>query len=29
MEYGMGSLKAHPMGQGLLKMAKFFRVEIK
>ena len=29
LEYGMGSLKAHPMGRGMIKMAKFFRVEIK
>jgi acyl phosphate:glycerol-3-phosphate acyltransferase len=29
LEYGMGSLKAHPMGRGMLKMAKFFHIEIK
>lgn len=29
LEYGMGSLKAHPMGRGLLKMARFFHIEIK
>lgn len=29
IEYGMGSLKSHPMGRGMLKMAKFFGVEIK
>ncbi len=29
LEYGMGSLKSHPMGRGMLKMAKFFHVEIK
>jgi acyl phosphate:glycerol-3-phosphate acyltransferase len=29
LNYGMGSLSAHPMGRGMLKMAKFFRVEIK
>ncbi len=29
IEYGLGTLKAHPMGRGMLKMAKFFRVEIK
>lgn len=29
LEYGMGSLKAHPMGRGMLKMAKFFHVEVK
>jgi acyl phosphate:glycerol-3-phosphate acyltransferase len=29
LEYGMGSLKANPMGRGMLKMAKFFHVEIK
>jgi acyl phosphate:glycerol-3-phosphate acyltransferase len=28
-EYGLGALKAHPMGRGMLKMAKFFKVEIK
>lgn len=29
VEYGMGSLKSHPMGRGMLKIAKFFNVEIK
>ena len=29
IEYGLGSLKAHPMGRGMLKMAKFFHVEVK
>jgi glycerol-3-phosphate acyltransferase PlsY len=29
LEYGIGSLKAHPMGRGMLKMAKFFHIEIK
>jgi glycerol-3-phosphate acyltransferase PlsY len=29
LEYGMGSLKSHPMGRGMIKIAKFFRVEIK
>ena len=29
LEYGMGSLKSHPMGRGMLKIAKFFHVEIK
>jgi acyl phosphate:glycerol-3-phosphate acyltransferase len=29
LEYGLGSLKAHPMGRGMIKMANFFRVEIK
>lgn len=29
IEYGMGTLKANPMGRGMLKMAKFFKVEIK
>ena len=29
LEYGMGSLKANPMGRGMLKMAKFFHVEVK
>jgi glycerol-3-phosphate acyltransferase PlsY len=28
-EYGLGTLKANPMGRGMLKMAKFFGVEIK
>ncbi len=28
-EFGLGSLKAHPMGRGMLKMAKYFKVEIK
>ncbi len=29
LEYGMGSLKANPMGRGMLKIAKLFHVEIK
>jgi acyl phosphate:glycerol-3-phosphate acyltransferase len=29
LEYGMGSLKSHPMGRGMLRMAKLFHVEIK
>jgi acyl phosphate:glycerol-3-phosphate acyltransferase len=29
LEYGMGSLKANPMGRGMLKIANFFHVEIK
>ncbi len=29
LEYGMGSLRSHPMGRGMLKMAKIFGVEIK
>lgn len=29
LEYGLGALKANPMGRGMLKMAKFFKVEIK
>lgn len=29
LEYGLGTLKANPMGRGMLKMAKFFKVEIK
>jgi glycerol-3-phosphate acyltransferase PlsY len=29
LEYGMGTLKANPMGRGMLKIAKFFHVEIK
>lgn len=29
IEYGLGVLKANPMGRGMLKMAKFFKVEIK
>jgi acyl phosphate:glycerol-3-phosphate acyltransferase len=29
LEYGMGYLKANPMGRGMLKMANFFHVEIK
>jgi glycerol-3-phosphate acyltransferase PlsY len=28
-EYAMGNLKSNPMGRGMLKMAKFFKVEIK
>lgn len=27
-EYGLGSLKSHPMGRGMLKMAKYFKIEI-
>jgi acyl phosphate:glycerol-3-phosphate acyltransferase len=29
LEYGLGTLKANPMGRGMLKMANFFHVEIK
>ena len=29
LEYGRGSLKSHPMGRGMIKIAKFFRVKIK
>ena len=29
LEYAMGNLKSNPMGRGMLKMAKFFKVEIK
>lgn len=29
IEYGLGNLKSNPMGRGMLKMAKFFKVEIK
>ena len=29
IEYGMGNLKSNPMGRGMLKIAKFFHVEIK
>jgi glycerol-3-phosphate acyltransferase PlsY len=29
LEYGLGSLKSNPMGRGMLKIAKFFHVEIK
>ena len=28
IEYGLGQLKSNPMGRGMLKIAKFFRVEI-
>ena len=28
IEYGLGNLKSNPMGRGMLKMAKFFKVEI-
>ena len=28
-EFGLGALKANPMGRGMLKMAKYFKVEIK
>ena len=29
IEYGLSNLKSHPIGRSLLKIAKFFRVEIK
>jgi glycerol-3-phosphate acyltransferase PlsY len=29
LEYGLGTLKSNPMGRGMLKIAKFFRVEVK
>lgn len=29
VEYGLGSMKSNPMGRSMLKIAKFFRVEIK
>jgi glycerol-3-phosphate acyltransferase PlsY len=29
LEYGLGNLKSNPMGRGMLKIAKFFRVEVK
>jgi glycerol-3-phosphate acyltransferase PlsY len=29
IEYGLGSMKSHSMGRSMLKIAKFFRVEIK
>ena len=29
VEYGLGNLKSNPMGRGMLKIAKFFHVEIK
>ena len=29
LEYGLGALKANPMGRGMLKIAKFFKVEVK
>lgn len=29
LEYGLGNLKSNPMGRGMLKIARFFRVEIK
>lgn len=29
IEYGLGNLKSNPMGRGMLKIAKFFHVEIK
>jgi glycerol-3-phosphate acyltransferase PlsY len=29
LEYGMGYLTSNPMGRGMIKIAKFFRVEIK
>jgi hypothetical protein len=28
LEYGLSSLKSHPMGRGMLKIAKFFKVEV-
>ena len=28
-EFGLGALKANPMGRGMLKMAKYFNIEIK
>jgi acyl phosphate:glycerol-3-phosphate acyltransferase len=29
IEYGLGNLKSNPMGRSMLKIAKFFRVEVK
>jgi glycerol-3-phosphate acyltransferase PlsY len=29
IEYGLGTLKSHPMGRSMLKIAKFFGVEVK
>jgi acyl phosphate:glycerol-3-phosphate acyltransferase len=29
IEYGLGSLSSNPMGRGMLKIAKFFKVEVK
>jgi glycerol-3-phosphate acyltransferase PlsY len=29
LEYGIGSLSSNPMGRGMLKLAKFFKVEVK
>ncbi len=29
LEYGLGNLKSNPMGRGMLKIAKFFKVEVK
>jgi len=29
LEYGLGSLSSNPMGRGMLKIAKFFKVEVK
>jgi glycerol-3-phosphate acyltransferase PlsY len=29
IEYGLGNLKSNPMGRGMLKIAKFFKVEVK
>ena len=29
LEYAMGNLKSNPMGRGMLKIAKFFKVEVK
>jgi acyl phosphate:glycerol-3-phosphate acyltransferase len=28
LEYGLSSLKSHPMGRGMLKIAKFFKVDV-
>jgi len=29
LEYGLGSLSSNPMGRGMLKIAKFFKIEVK
>jgi glycerol-3-phosphate acyltransferase PlsY len=29
LEYGLGTLSSNPMGRGMLKMAKFFKIEVK
>ena len=29
LEYGLGNLKSNPMGRGMLKIARFFKVEVK